>query len=81
MVAGLGATVLALTAVGRPLLAMLRSTEANSDASRALTNEQLVLALCGLGVLYFGIAPIVSVGDVASSLFDWMDAALGALRE
>jgi NADH-quinone oxidoreductase subunit N len=80
MIAGLGATVLALTAVGRPLLAMLRPTEPKSDASRALTNEQLVLAVCGFSVLYFGVAPIVSVGDFAGSFFDWMDAALASLR-
>ncbi len=80
LVAGLGATVLALTAVGRPLLAILRPTEARQDSSRALTNEQLVLTLCGFSVVYFGIAPIVGVGNVAGLFFDWIDAVLASLR-
>ena len=80
VVAGLGATVLALTAVGRPLLAMLRRTEPRLDASRALTNEQFVLALCGLSVVCLGIAPVVSVGNISSVFFDWIDAALASLR-
>jgi len=80
MVAGLAATVLALTAVGRPLLAMLRPAETSADASRALTNEQLVLAVCGFGVIYFGVAPIVTVGDVGGAFFDWIDLALASLR-
>lgn len=80
LVAGLGATVLALTAVGRPLLAILRPTEIRRDSSRALTNEQLVLTLCGFSVVYFGIAPIVSVGNIAGLFFDWIDAALASLR-
>jgi len=80
LVVGLGATVLALTAVGRPLLAMLRPAEAKQDVSRALTNEQLVLMLCALGVVGFGIAPIVSVGKIAGLFFDWIDAALASLR-
>ena len=80
LIAGLGATVLALTAVGRPLLALLRPTEPRRDASRALTNEQFVLTLCGLSVVYFGIAPIVGVGNVAGLFFDWIDAVLASLR-
>jgi NADH-quinone oxidoreductase subunit N len=80
LVAGLGATVLALTAVGRPLLAMLRRAEPRLDASRALTNEQFVLALCGLSVVCLGIAPVVSVGNISSVFFDWIDAALASLR-
>jgi NADH-quinone oxidoreductase subunit N len=80
VVAGLGATVLALTAVGRPLLEMLRSGDAEQNASRALTNEQLVLTLCAIGVIYFGIAPIVSAGSVAGWFFSWIDAALASLR-
>jgi NADH-quinone oxidoreductase subunit N len=80
LVAGLGATVLALTAVGRPLLAMLRRTEPRQDSSRALTNEQFVLALCGLSVVCFGIAPVVNVGNISSVFFDWIDAALASLR-
>jgi len=80
LVAGLAATVLALTAVGRPLLAMLRPADARQDASRALSNEQLVLTFCGLSVVYFGIAPVVSVGNIAGWFFDWIDAALASLR-
>jgi NADH-quinone oxidoreductase subunit N len=80
LVAGLGATVLALTAVGRPLLAMLRPAEGKQHVSRALTNEQLVLMLCALGVVGFGIAPIVSVGKIAGLFFDWIDVALASLR-
>jgi NADH-quinone oxidoreductase subunit N len=80
LVAGLGATVLALTAVGRPLLAILRRTQQRQDSSRALTNEQFVLALCGLGVVCFGIAPVVSVGNISGVFFDWIGAALASLR-
>lgn len=80
LVAGLGATVLALTAVGRPLLAILRPSGAKEDNSRALTNEQLVLALCGLCVIGFGIAPVLSVGNLAGNFFEWIDAALVSLR-
>jgi NADH-quinone oxidoreductase subunit N len=80
MVVGLGATVLALTAVGRPLLAILRPSEARQDVSRALTNEQFVLVLCGISVVYFGIAPVVSGATVAGSFMDWIDIALASLR-
>jgi NADH-quinone oxidoreductase subunit N len=80
LVAGLAATVFALTAVGRPLLAILRSTQSNPNTSRALTNEQLVLALCGISVVYFGIAPVVSVGNVAGTFCDWIAAAPHARR-
>jgi NADH-quinone oxidoreductase subunit N len=80
LVAGLGATVLALAAVGRPLLAILRPSEGRQDASRALTNEQLVLALCGLSVVGFGVAPVLSVGELSGIFFDWIDAAIASLR-
>lgn len=80
LVAGLGATVLALTAVGRPLLAILRTTEKSQDTSRALSNEQFVLAFCGFSVVYFGIAPLVGFGGLAGFLFGWIEAALGSLR-
>ncbi len=80
MVAGLAATALALTAVGRPLLAILRPIEVKSVASRALTNEQLVLAICGFCVVYFGIAPVVSFGGITALFFDWIDAAIVSLR-
>lgn len=77
---GLGATALALIAVGRPLLAMLRSVEGNREMSRALTNEQLVLVLCGLAVVYFGVAPIVSEGNAVGLLSRWIDEAVASLR-
>jgi NADH-quinone oxidoreductase subunit N len=80
MVAGLAATALALTAVGRPLLAILRPIEVKSAASRALTNEQLVLAICGFCVVYLGIAPVVSFGGIAALFFDWIDAAIVSFR-
>lgn len=80
LVVGLAATVLALTAVGRPLLAILRPTEAKQDLSRALTNEQLVLALCGTSVLYFGISPLVHLGSIGEIFFGWIDLALVGLR-
>ncbi|MAG29971.1 MAG: hypothetical protein CL908_03640 [Deltaproteobacteria bacterium] len=80
LVAGLGATVLALTAVGRPLLAMLGSAEPDRDSSRALSNEQLVLALCGACVLYFGLAPLSATGNVATWVNDWIGAALASIR-
>jgi NADH-quinone oxidoreductase subunit N len=80
LVAGLGATVLALTAVGRPLLAILRPVHSKQSSSRALTNEQLVLTLCALSVVGFGIAPLVSLGNTANLFFDWIDAALASLR-
>ncbi len=80
VIAGLGATVLALTAVGRPLLAILRTTEPRHDFSQALTNEQLVLVFCGLSVLYLGLAPIMSAGSIAGFFFEGIDAALASLR-
>ena len=54
LVFGLLATVLALSAAARPLLAMLREAEASRVGSRALSNEQFVLAVCGGIVVYFG---------------------------
>lgn len=79
VIAGLGATVFALIAVGRPMLAILRSTESDPNTSRAFTNEQLVLTLCAISVVYFGIVPMISVGTVAGIFFDWIDAALASL--
>ena len=52
----------AWTAVGRPLLAMLRPLETTRAPSRALTHEQFVLAICGFCVVYFGFAPAVGKG-------------------
>lgn len=77
---GLAATVLALTAVGRPLLAMLRHTDGHQSSSRALSNEQLVLTLCGASILYFGLAPILNAGGVSAVFFEWIDAAVASLR-
>ncbi|MEE8166655.1 MAG: proton-conducting transporter membrane subunit, partial [Myxococcota bacterium] len=80
LVAGLGATVLSLTAVGRPLLAMLRPMETTRVSSRALTNEQFVLALCGACVLYFGFAPALGQGNLAGWLAGWIDTAVVSIR-
>jgi NADH-quinone oxidoreductase subunit N len=80
VLAGLAATVLALIAIGRPLLAMLRPTETKREPSRALTNEQFVLVLCGMSVVYFGIAPLLGGGHLSGLLTDWIAAALASLR-
>lgn len=80
LVAGLVATVLAFAAVGRPLLAMLRPVEPGRQTSRALTNEQLVLAVCGACVLYLGFAPVTGEANVARLLVEWIDAAVAGLR-
>ncbi len=80
LLAGLGATVLSLTAVGRPLLAMLRPTETTRVSSRALTNEQFVLVLCGAGVLYFGFAPALGPGDLAGWLAGWINTAVVSIH-
>jgi NADH-quinone oxidoreductase subunit N len=80
LVVGLGATVLALTAVGRPLLAMLRPMETTRAPSRALTNEQFVLAICGACVVYFGFAPAVGDSNAAHWLVDWIRSAVASLR-
>jgi NADH-quinone oxidoreductase subunit N len=80
MVAGLVATVLALTAIGRPLLAMLRPEEPGKGGSRALTNEQFVLTFCGVVVVYFGIMPIVGETNLAGQLALWIDRAVASLR-
>lgn len=79
LVAGLGGTVLALAAVGRPLIAMLRPGEPRHDPGRALTNEQIVLALCGLGVLYLGFVPLAGEGAVAGLVERWIRAAVEGL--
>ncbi|MFK7895639.1 MAG: proton-conducting transporter membrane subunit [Myxococcota bacterium] len=77
---GLISTILALAAVGRPLLAMLHPQDSHREPSRALTNEQVVLALCGFSVLYFGIAPLLG----EQVLFGWVEEsiskALSSLR-
>lgn len=80
LLAGLLASALALVAVGRPLLAMLRPAESGRDSSRALSHEQLVLAVCGVCVLYFGLAPLADGGNVATWMNDWIAAALASIR-
>jgi len=80
LVAGLAATVLALTAVGRPLLAMLRPLETMRAPSRALTNEQFVLAICSACIFYFGFAPAIGDSNLASWLVDWIHEAVASLR-
>ncbi len=77
---GLGATVLALAAVGRPLLAMLQPQESRREASRALTNEQAVLALSGFVVVYFGIAPLIGEHHLFGWMEGWIERALASLR-
>jgi len=80
LLAGVVATVLALTAVGRPLLAMLRPSEGRRDASRALSNEQVVLAVCGLFVLYLGMAPLLGERSLSGGLAHWIAAGVASLR-
>ena len=80
MVAGLGATVLALAAVGRPLLKMLRPVDAGREGSRALSNEQVVLAFCGVITVYFGIMPVVGETNLAGQLTVWVERAVASLR-
>ncbi|MHA7838832.1 MAG: hypothetical protein ACX98W_15350, partial [bacterium] len=46
------------------------------DASRALTNEQLVLALCGAGVIYLGLAPLAGDDGLAALLREWILVAV-----
>jgi len=77
---GLGATVLALTAIGRPLLAMLRPSDGPGGASRALSNEQFVLTICAGIVVYFGVMPIVGETNMAGQLSVWIDRAIESLR-
>lgn len=77
---GLGATVLALAAIGRPLLAMLRAPDSRREPSRALTNEQVVLALSGFVVVYFGIAPLIGEHALFGWVQDWIERALASLR-
>ena len=71
---------LALTAVGRPLLAMLRSADRRPRGSAALPNEQAVLLICGAIVVYFGVAPLLGETNLAGQLAIWVDRAVAALR-
>ena len=80
LAAGLAATVLALIAIGRPLLAILRHGERHQTPSRALSNEQLVLTLCGISILYFGVAPMLSAGGLSQIFFDWIASAVSSLQ-
>ncbi len=74
------ATVLALSAVGRPLLAMLRPADVSRAASRALSNEQLVLGVCFAIVVYFGVMPIFGETNMSGQLAIWIDRAVASLR-
>ncbi len=81
MLAGLVATVLALSAVGRPLLAMLRPVDDRREGSRALTNEQFVLAICGATVFFFGWAPMLGESSISEPVSAWIAGAVSSLRE
>ncbi|MEZ4281252.1 MAG: proton-conducting transporter membrane subunit [Myxococcota bacterium] len=80
LLAGVVATVLALTAVGRPLIAMLRPKADPRAASRALTNEQVVLAICAALLLYFGVAPLFGERMLSGALARWIEAGVASLR-
>jgi NADH-quinone oxidoreductase subunit N len=80
LLAGVVATVLALTAVGRPLVEMLRSNEDRRVASRALTNEQVVLAVCGALLLFLGMAPLFGEHALSGRLAHWIAAGVASLR-
>jgi NADH-quinone oxidoreductase subunit N len=80
LLAGVVATVLALTAVGRPLIAMLRPNADPRAASRALTNEQVVLAVCGTLLLYLGMAPLFGEQAISGSLAQWIATGVASLR-
>jgi NADH-quinone oxidoreductase subunit N len=80
LIVGLGATVLLLAAVGRPLIEMLRPAENTRAPSRALTNEQFVLALCGASVVYFGLMPVIGETNLAGQLAVWIERAVASLR-
>ncbi|MBK7951781.1 MAG: hypothetical protein IPK00_24205 [Deltaproteobacteria bacterium] len=76
---GVVATVLALTAVGRPLVALLRPAEGRRAASAALTNEQVVLAVCGALVLFLGTAPLFGERALSGWLEAWIAAGIASL--
>jgi NADH-quinone oxidoreductase subunit N len=80
LLVGVVATVLALTAVGRPLLALLRPAEGRRAASAALTNEQVVLALCGAIVLFLGTAPLFGERAISGWLESWIALGVASLR-
>lgn len=80
LVLGLMATVLAFAAIGRPLLAMMRPEAATRPVSRALTNEQVVLGVCGLIVVVFGLSPVLGETNMAGQLAVWIERAVSALR-
>lgn len=79
LLVGVLATVLALTAVGRPLVALLNPAEGRRAVSRALTNEQVVLAICGAFVLYLGTAPLFGEHGLSGRLDGWIEAAVASL--
>ena len=77
---GLLATLLALIAVGRPLVAMLQPAAGPNRASRALSNEQFVLLICAVGIVYFGVMPVSGETNMAGQVAVWIDRAVEALR-
>lgn len=80
LLVGVVATVLALTAVGRPLVALLRPAEGRRAASAALTNEQVVLALCGAVVLFLGTAPLFGERAISGWIEGWIAAGVASLQ-
>ncbi len=80
LVLGLFATVLALSAIGRPLLAMMRPADGDESGSRALSNEQLVLLVCGAITLGFGLSPVLGETNMAGQVAIWIDRAVASLR-
>ena len=79
LLVGVVATVLALTAVGRPLVALLRPADGRRAASSALSNEQVVLAVCGAFVLFLGTAPLFGERAISGWLEAWLEAGVASL--
>lgn len=79
LLVGVVATVLALTAVGRPLGAVLRPAEGRRATSRALSNEQVVLGVCGVFLLYMGTAPLFGERALSGGLERWIAAGVASL--
>ena len=66
--------------MGRPLLEMSRSTRDGREGSRALSNEQFVLAICGAIIVYFGAMPVMGETALAGQLMIWIERAVASLR-
>ncbi|MFO0691214.1 MAG: proton-conducting transporter membrane subunit [Myxococcota bacterium] len=80
LLVGVVSTVLALTAVGRPLVALLRPAEGRRAASAALSNEQVVLAVCGAFLLFLGTAPLFGERALSGWMETWILAGIESLR-